>query len=124
MLLIMSTFVTGKYLAFTVALTTTATNLKSLLEANLTLRNGFASTLQDSWREITIQPDPEGTADTIYVGDAALGTTVGGQLQKGVVLLVGDSQTESSTLTLVPLGSIFVQAKSTTPSINVQLFPQ
>lgn len=115
----MATFVTGKYLTFTVALTTTAANLKSLIETQ------FGLTIQDSWREITIQVDPEGTSDQVRIGDANLGTTgANGEVQKGVTLAGGDSLTETTTLTLVAAGSIFVQAVTTTPNINVQLLPQ
>lgn len=116
----MATFVTGKYLTYTVALTDqTAHRLVDLIIAQ------FGETPQDSWREVTLQVDPEGTSDQIRIGDSRLGTTGGnGKVQKGVTLAGGDSLTETTSLTLVPLGSIFVQAVTSTPNLNVQLLPQ
>lgn len=114
----MATFQTGRALSFTVGLTTAAARLLTLIETQ------FGVTLQDSWREVTIQPDPEGAADQVRVGDANLGTTgTNGLVQKGVTLGGGDSLTETSQMNLVPAGSIFVQAVSGTPSINVQFVP-
>jgi len=115
----MATFVTGKALMFTVGLTSAAARLLTLIETQ------FGLTLQDSWREVTIQPDPEGAdAQSVRIGDSKLGTTAtNGLVQKGVTLGGGDSETWTSQMNLVPAGSIFVQAVTGTPSINVQFIP-
>ncbi len=116
----MATFSTGRYLACTIGLTTAAARLVDLVATQIGV------TPQDSWREVIIQVDPEGTAGQVRIGDATLGTLVPpstGLTQKGATLAGGDSQTNTAHLNLVPAGSLYVQAVSGTPSINVQFVP-
>jgi len=118
MLLIMAQRIVGRAVSGTVALTTAAARLLDLIQTQLGI------TVQDSFREVTLQPDPEGASDQVRVGDASLGTTVGGVVQKGVTLAGGDSLTETaSSLNTVPAGSIFVQSVTGTPNVNFQLIP-
>lgn len=108
------------YIACTVGVTTTAASLKTLIENLLSMTAGQ---LGGSFREVQLQVDPEGTAGSIRVGDASLGQTVGGQVQKGVTLSQGGADTyRAGGVNDVYLISIFVQAVTGTPSLNVQLW--
>lgn len=108
------------YVAFTVILSVTAQRLIDLVSTQL----GY--TLAGAFREIQIQVDPEGTAGSVRVGDATLGTlvpAVTGQVQKGVTLAASASDTyRAGNLNDVYFLSLYVQAVTGTPSINVQLW--
>ena len=105
------------YTAFTLGLTTTAARLIDLAKSQL----GY--TIAGAFREIQIQVDPEGTAGSVRIGDATVGTTVGGQVQKGSTISQGGADTyRAGNVNDVYFLSLFAQAVTGTPSINVQLW--
>jgi hypothetical protein len=102
----------GRAVSGTVGTTTAAARLVDLIEAQLAIK------VQDSCRTMTLQPSA-----AVMVGDASLGTTVGGIVQEGVLLAAAAVLTETADLNTVPVGSVFVQAVSATPTVNFQLIP-
>jgi|ERR1041384_283404 hypothetical protein len=108
----MATRIVGREIVGTVALTTAAARLVDLIEAQLSI------TVQDSFRSMILQPSAE-----IAVGDASLGTTVGGVVQAGLSLPGGDSIANVADLNTVPVGSVYVAAATGTPTLSFQLIP-
>lgn len=110
------------YIAFSVTVTNTATRLVDLYAAIYPNKP-----LAGAYREVQIQVDPETSAGTqLRIGDGSLGTTVGGNIQKGVTLDGGsaaDTYRVSGADAIYAL-MMYLQAVTGTLVANIQLMEQ
>lgn len=106
------------YLAVTVSAADTSANLATLIQTKL---GWSAAQLQQNWREVTIQVDPETcTSAVVRIGSYNLGVTLGGAVQKGATLACGQSLTVRNNVSNVLLPSVYVQTVGGPQVINIQ----
>jgi len=106
------------YMAFTLNITATATNLVALAQSQL----GLA--VPNTFNQYQIQIDPEDSSgNQVRLGNGNVGATLGGIVQKGVTMQIGDNATvRAETMNGAYFGSLFGQTVSGTQQINVQVW--
>ena len=107
------------YIAFSIALSTTAAKLVDLYSAAFPNKP-----LAGAYREVQIQVDPETSAGLqVRIGDGSLGTTIGGVVQKGVTLDGGSAADtyRVSEADAIYANMMYLQAVTGAPVVNVQL---
>jgi hypothetical protein len=109
------------YLGVSLTVTTTAQNIATMIESKLGL---VAGSLSRSWREMTIQVDPEvNPSATVRMGNGNVGATVGGVVQKGVSL-IGGSDTTRAVFNNVSIALRYLQTPTGTAVVNIELSKQ